>query len=145
MNERERVEFDIIVGHLYKNLGEEMVRKLRPGLDHYRNIESLYAGVVTENETLKSELHKLKSQLAYYVASSASTTEIPAIKCAGEGGPGKCRKSQICANWEPEPQTPGEMSGKRGAALERDEDKHDTESLPVAGEKKSFFRKLFGG
>lgn len=145
MNERERVEFDIVIGHLYKNLGEEMIRKLRPGMDYYRGLESKISELSNTNTQLTAELTQLKAELAYYKVSRASTAELPAIKGIGGGGTGKCRKSGICANWEPEPQTPGELSGVNGAALERDEDKHDTERLPTAGEKKSFFQKLFGG
>lgn len=144
MNEKDKELFERDVRTAMRNMGSDL-RYLQVGLDYYRGLESKLVEVTRERDELAASLTKLRGEFAYFKASKASTVEISAVGGDDRGGTGKCRKSGICSSWEPEPQTPGEMSGKRGAALERDEDKHDTERLPTAEEKKSFFQKLFGG
>jgi hypothetical protein len=143
MNERERIEFDIVVGHLYKNMGDDLMRKLRPGFEYYRSLEGKYIAVCVENASLEAEVAKLKSHNACYVAGDASTTELKSPMCSREDGSGKCRKSKMCENWDPEPQTPGEGSGAVGAALEH----HKVHGVEVGEEdkKKSIWVRLFGG
>jgi hypothetical protein len=66
----------------------------------------------------------------------------------GECNRSKCRKTDICEDWEPEPQTAAAGTEIKAGALIRDEDKHDTERMDaVEGNvgKKSFFGRLFGG
>ena len=145
MNERERVEFNIVVGHLYKNLGNELLRNFRPGIEYYRDLEGKVGSMVGEISRLEHEVRRLERENAALRASSASTVEIQS-PVGYEGGSRRiCRKNENCANWEPEPQTPGEGSGVVGTALIRDEDKHPTDRVEPVGEKKSFFAKIFGG
>jgi hypothetical protein len=159
MEERERIEFDIVVNHLYKNLGDDLLRRFRPGMDYYRGLELKLEESNKKRIALEVEVLQLKAKL-----SCRNSAHMQPVDVSGEttrrnkpstvymtpvdvgAGDNASRKS---ANWDPEPQTPGDMSGKRGAALvERGEDKHSTDMLPTVEDppkKKSFFAKLFGG
>ena len=145
MNDKERMEFDNIVGFIYKNMGDEVSRKLRIGVDYFRDAEQRLIAAHKEKEELAAQLRAAQLELGRYKAGNASTAEIKSPLCQEKVPTGRCRKSGKCESWEPEPQTPGEGTGLHGAALVRDEDKHNTERLPVVGEKKSFLSKLFGG
>ena len=145
MDEKQRMEFDLSVGFIYKNMGDQVVRPLRIGVEYFREAERRLVATNTEKEALLKEVATLKAELAHYKAGNASTDTLKKPEGCDGSGRAKCRKMEKCENWEPEPQTPAEGTGVRGAALIRDEDKHPTDRLPVVGEKKSFFGRLFGG
>jgi hypothetical protein len=144
MDDKQRMEFDNIVGFIYKNMGDEVSRKLRIGVDYFRDAEQRLIAAHKEKEELAAQLRAAQAELGRYKAGNASTAEIKSPLCQEKVPTGRCRKNGKCESWEPEPQTPGEGI-VRETALERDEDKHDTERLPTVGEKKSFLSKLFGG
>ena len=145
MNESQRFDFDRSIAFVTRHMGDEVARHLRVGINYYREIELESAVLRMDHKRMVSEIAELKAKLAQQGVANASTEQLPVVGDGCQGGRGKCRKSGLCENWEPEPQTLGEMSDKKDAALERDEDKHPTDKLDTVPEKKGFFSKLFGG
>ncbi len=145
MNESQRFDFDRSINFVMKHMGDEISRHLRVGMDYYHEIELENAVLRIDHKKMVSEIAQLKAKLAQQSVANASTEELPAIKGGCQGDRGKCRKSGLCENWEPEPQTPGEGMMKKESALVRDEDKHPTDRVDTVAEKKGFFSKLFGG
>ena len=145
MNESQRFDFDRSIAFVTRHMGDEVARHLRVGMDYYRATEIEHAALSVDHVKMMHEITALKAQLAQQSIANASTEQLPAIKGGCQGDRGKCRKSGLCENWEPEPQTPGEGMMRKESALLRDEDKHPTEKLDIVPEKKGFFSKLFGG
>jgi hypothetical protein len=141
MNESQRFDFDRSIAFVTRHMGDEVARHLRVGMDYYRGVEVEHAALSVDHAKMKQEIAVLKAQ---QTTANAPTEQLPVVEGVCKGVHGRCRKNDLCENWEPEPQTPGEGMVKKESALVRDEDKHPTDKLDTV-EKKSFISRLFGG
>jgi len=141
MDDRQREEFNRVVTFLQRNMGHDVTRHFDVGVDYYRNLEAGIKKLEAERDALKHENSMLQVELNRYKLGNATTTEMKS-PCSVRG---KCRKTDLCENWEPEPSIAVGESGVRGAALVIDHDKKKTERMDAIVEKKSFFGRLFGG
>lgn len=128
MNDRERFLFDRIIIFLYKNMGDDILRDLRPGINYYRSLEEKLHRANSEINELYAELSRLRSNKRDNCILDISK----GLECK------KCRNSPNCPNWDPEPESiVSEDSNSLVEKLEKPVE-------GVEGVKEGFFRKLFG-